>query len=123
VKSLMAWTCVALAACLFTGATFGQDAGGGKRPDGPQVSGKVKAVAEDGKSITVTVKKDDVENDMVFAVNAETKVRIGRENKAIADVKVGSNCRVTYQAADAGNVALRIRIIGERGEKAEGEAK
>jgi hypothetical protein len=120
VKNLMAWTCVALAACLFTGTTFGQDAGGGKRPEGLKVDGKVKAVAEDGKSITVTVKKDDVENDMVFAVNAETKVRIARENKAITDVKVGSNCRVTYKAADAGNVALAIRIMGE---KREGEAK
>jgi hypothetical protein len=111
--------CVALALCFVVSMAYAQD-----RPkmDGTRVSGVVKSKADDGKSIVVTVKKEEATEDVTLAVNAETKVFVGRDAKDLAAVTVGANVIVVYKKADAGNTALMIRVMtGEGGKKREGE--
>ena len=122
-KKAIALTCVALALCFAVGMLYGAEGEKGKKegktgmPEGPQAMGKVKAVDTEAKTLTVTVKKEEATNDVVFTVNDDTKIFVGREATTLAAVKVGANCMVAYKTTDAGNVALVVRIVGERGGK------
>ncbi len=124
VRKWTTWTCVALALCFVVGMLYAAETEKpkreGARTERPRVTGVVKAIAEDGTSITVTVKKEAAEKDETFAIVKEgqgaTKVFVGRDAKTLADVKVGAEVTVVYKAADAGNMAAVIRMKGERRE-------
>lgn len=111
------FVCVALALGVVVSMSYAQD-----RPkmEGTRISGKVKAVSE--TSITVTVKKEEATEDVTLVVNADTKVFVGREAKAIGDVKADANVMVVYKKVGEGekkvDTALMIRVTtGEGGKK------
>ncbi len=62
-----------------------------------QVTGEVSAV--DAKANTITVKKGKKET--TITVDDKTKIMVGKEKKALADVKVGDKVTVHYAAAAA----------------------
>jgi ABC-type Fe3+-hydroxamate transport system substrate-binding protein len=57
-----------------------------------QVTGEVTAV--DAKANTITVKKG--KKDTTITVDDKTKIMVGKEKKALADVKVGDKVTVHY---------------------------
>ncbi len=106
------WTtllCVVLAVAFATGVALAAEKGAAKA-ENPTAKGKVKEVAADSKSITVTVG----EKEETFAVNAETKVMQGTEAKTVADVKAGERVTVSYKEADGAKTALVIHIAAEK---------
>jgi len=119
--------CVALALLFVVGVMYAADGEKGKRegdkkPASPTARGTVKAVAEDGATITVTVKKEGAEpTDLTFNVVKEgegaTKVFVGREQKTLANVTVGANVMVAYKVTDAGNQAIVVRVVTAEGAK------
>lgn len=62
-----------------------------------QVTGEVAAV--DAKANTITVKKGKKET--TITVDEKTKIMVGKEKKALADVKVGDKVTVHYAAEAA----------------------
>ena len=62
-----------------------------------QVTGVVAAV--DAKANTITVKKG--KKDTTITVDDKTKIMVGKEKKALADVKVGDKVTVHYAEAAA----------------------
>ena len=62
-----------------------------------QVTGEVTAV--DAKANTMTVKKGKKET--AITVDEKTKIMVGKEKKALADVKVGDKVTVHYSEAAA----------------------
>jgi|WetSurSiteA1Bulk_404760.scaffolds.fasta_scaffold01425_4 hypothetical protein len=85
-----------------------------------QVTGAVKAV--DAMSITVSKKVKGKAEDTVVAVNDKTKITMGKEKKAIADVKVGDKVTVKYSEADGKMTAKSIAVMAAE-KKAEPAAK
>ena len=110
VKNWMTVLCVVLAVCFATGVALAADKATAKS-EGPVAKGKVVSVDKDGKNIVVTVDGADV----TFAVNADTKVKQGKEEKTLGDVKAGGAVVVSYKEADGAKTALVIRIQAEGG--------
>ena len=70
------------------------------------VTGDVVAV--DAKAMTLTVKGK--KGDVALSTTDKTTVKMGKEKKALADVKVGDKVKVKYTAVDGKNVAKSIAI-------------
>ncbi len=69
-----------------------------------QVTGEVVAVDVAAKTLTVKGKAGDV----ALTVDDKTTVKVGKEKKALADIKVGDKATVKYAEADGKNVAKSI---------------
>jgi len=70
------------------------------------VTGDVVAV--DAKAMTLTVKGK--KGDVALSTTDKTTVKMGKEKKALADVKVGDKVNVKYTTVDGKNVAKSIAI-------------
>lgn len=70
------------------------------------VTGDVVAV--DAKAMTLTVKGK--KGDVALSTNDKTTVKMGKEKKALADVKVGDKAKVKYTEVDGKNIAKSIAI-------------
>lgn len=70
------------------------------------VTGDVVAV--DAKAMTLTVKGK--KGDVALSTNDKTTVKMGKEKKALADVKVGDKVKVKYTEVDGKNIAKSIAI-------------
>jgi uncharacterized protein YxeA len=71
-----------------------------------QVTGEVAAVDAAAKTLTVKGKKGDV----ALMADDKTSVKMGKEKKALADVKAGDKVAVKYAEMDGKNVAKSIII-------------
>lgn len=81
-----------------------------EKPKVKQVTGDVKAVDATAKTVTVTKKMRDKAMDTVVTVDDKTKIMMGKETKALADVKAGDKVRVKYTEIGGKNVAKSIAI-------------
>ncbi len=70
------------------------------------VTGDVVAV--DAKAMTLTVKGK--KGDVALSTNDKTTVKMGKEKKALADVKVGDKVKVKYTEVDGKNIAKSVAI-------------
>lgn len=82
-----------------------------EQPKVKQVTGEVKTVDATAKTIAITkmVKGKDV--DIVVTVDDKTKITMGKEKKALADVKVGDKVKVKYEVKDGNNIARRMALL------------
>ena len=71
-----------------------------------QVTGDVAAVDAKANTITVKGKKADT----VVTCDDKTKIMIGKDKKALADVKVGDKVTVKYSEADGKMTAKSVAI-------------
>jgi len=71
-----------------------------------QVSGEVAAVDAKANALTVKGKKGDV----AVTADDKTSVKIGKDKKSLADVKVGDKVTVKYAETDGKNVAKSILV-------------
>ncbi len=71
-----------------------------------QVTGDVAAVDAKANTITVKGKKGDT----VVTCDDKTKIMMGKDKKALADVKVGDNVKVKYSEADGKMTAKSVDI-------------
>jgi Cu/Ag efflux protein CusF len=76
-----------------------------------QVTGDVKAVDMKAKTITVTKTMKGKAEETVATVDDKTKIMMGEEKKALADVKVGEKVKVVYKEVEGKNVAKSITIM------------
>jgi ribosomal protein S1 len=82
-----------------------------EKPKVHQVTGDVKAV--DAKAMTVTVSKmmkGKAAEETVVTVSDKTKIKMDKENKTLADVKVGDKVTVKYTEAEGKKMAKSIAI-------------
>jgi len=84
----------------------------------PMAVGKVKSVDVAGGRIVVTVGggRGQAAADKTFLVNDQTKVRVGRDEKTLADVAADSRVIITYKPGekDGEGTAISIQVQGER---------
>ena len=71
-----------------------------------QVTGDVAAVDAAAKTLTVKGKKGDV----ALMADDKTAVMVGKEKKALADVKVGDKVMVKYAEKEGKNIAKNIVV-------------
>ncbi|MCL5022672.1 MAG: hypothetical protein M1497_04790 [Nitrospirae bacterium] len=69
-----------------------------------QVTGEVVAVDAAAKTLTVKGKKGEV----AMTADDKTTVKVGKEKKTLADVKVGDKATVKYAEVEGKNVAKSI---------------
>ncbi len=84
-----------------------------------QVTGEVTAVDAAAKTLTVKGKAGDV----ALTADDKTTVKVGKEKKTLADVKVGDKATVRYAEMDGKNVAKSIIIKAAPAEKKEAAPK
>jgi ribosomal protein S1 len=77
------------------------------------VIGEVAAVDAKANTVTVKGKKGDV----TVTTDAKTKVMMGKEKKAVADVKAGDKVTVKYTEVDGKMMAKSIAIKPAEAEK------
>lgn len=77
-----------------------------------QVTGEVTAV--DAKANTLTVK--GAKGDVALTADKAT-VKIGKDKKSLADVKVGDKVTVKFSEADGKNVAKSVAVAAAKAEK------
>jgi len=82
-----------------------------EKPKVKQVTGDVKAVDMKAKAITVTKMMKGKAEETVATVDDKTKIMMGEEKKALADVKVGEKVKVVYKEVEGKNVAKSITIM------------
>jgi uncharacterized protein YxeA len=78
-----------------------------------RMAGKVTAVDEQAKTITVKNKKGE----KTLTCEDNTKVHIGKEKKTCADVKVGDKVYVTYSEVEGKVMAKSVSIHAPKAEK------
>lgn len=79
-----------------------------------QVTGEVAAVDAAAKTLTVKGKKGDV----ALMADDKTSVKMGKEKKTLADVKVGDKVTVKYAEMDGKNMAKSV-VVGAAPAKTE----
>lgn len=72
-----------------------------------QVTGEVAAVDAAAKTLTVKGRRGDV----ALMADDKTSVKMGKEKKALADVKVGDKVTVKYAEMDGRNMAKSV-VVG-----------
>ncbi len=77
------------------------------------IAGEVKEVDATANTITVKSKKKEV----VLSTDGKTIIKIGKEKKALADLKVGDKVKVKYTEVEGGNVAKSIAVMAAPAEK------
>lgn len=80
-----------------------------------QVTGEVTAF--DAKAMTLTVKGK--KGDVALMADDKTTVKMGKEKKALADVKMGDKIMVKYAEMDGKNTVKTIVVSPTRAEKKE----
>jgi surface antigen len=78
-----------------------------KKSSTKQVTGEVVAVDAIAMTLTVKGKKGEV----ALSADDKTAVKMGKEKKALADVKVGDKVKVKYTVKDGKNVAKSIAPV------------
>jgi Cu/Ag efflux protein CusF len=81
------------------------------------LSGEVSAVDAAANTITVKGRKAEV----ALTVNDKTSIKMGKEKKTLADLKVGDRVSTRYSEVEGKNVAKSIMVRAEK--KAEKKAK
>ncbi|HXX53499.1 MAG TPA: hypothetical protein VEI28_02905 [Thermodesulfovibrionales bacterium] len=71
-----------------------------------QITGEVAAVDAKANTLTVKGKKGDV----MISADDKTAVKMGKEKKSLADVKMGDKVTVKYAEMDGKNVAKSIMV-------------
>ncbi len=71
-----------------------------------KLQGKVVSVDTTANTITVSVKKTDT----VVDTDTNTKIKIGKDVKTLADIKAGDTAVIKYKNADSKKLALSINI-------------
>ncbi|MFN3396017.1 MAG: hypothetical protein ACK4Z9_04400 [Thermodesulfovibrionales bacterium] len=84
-----------------------------------QVTGEVTAVDATAKTLTVKGKAGDV----ALTADDKTTVKIGKEKKALGDIKVGDKVMVRYAEMDGKNMAKSIMVKAAPAEKKEAAPK
>ena len=84
-----------------------------------QVTGEVAAVDAAAKTLTIKGKKGDV----AITADDKTTVKVGKEKKALADVKAGDKATVKYAETDGKNVAKSIVVTPAKAKKEAAPAK
>lgn len=84
-----------------------------------QVTGEVAAM--DAKAMTLTVKGK--KGDVALMADDKTTVKMGKEKKALADVKMGDKVMVKYAEMDGKNMAKSIVVSAAKAEKKEMKKK
>jgi Cu/Ag efflux protein CusF len=92
-----------------------------EKPKVKMVTGEVKAVDTTAGTVTVVKKLKGKEIETVVTVDSKTKIMMGKEKKALADVMAGDKVKVKYTEVDGKNVAKSIAI--KAAEKKAEEAK
>jgi Cu/Ag efflux protein CusF len=80
------------------------------RPIVRQVTGEVKVVDMKAMTLTVTKMMKGKAEETMVTVGDKTEVIMGKEKKALADVKAGDKVTVKYIEAEGHNVAKKIAI-------------
>jgi len=75
-----------------------------------QVTGEVTACDTKAMTITISKKMKDKAVETVVTVDDKTKIMMGKEKKALADVKAGEKVTVKYTEVDGKNVAKSVAI-------------
>ena len=75
-----------------------------------QITGLVKTINTEEKTITLTKKIKKQPVDTVVHVVEKTKFKLEKENKAFSDVKVGDKVTVKFIEANGKNVEKKIMI-------------
>jgi len=81
-----------------------------EKPKVKMVTGDVKAVDTKAMTVTVTKMVKGKAEESVVTVSDKTKVMMGKEKKALADVKAGDKVTVKYTEVEGKNVAKSIAI-------------
>jgi len=80
------------------------------KPKVKMVTGEVKAVDMKAMTVTVTKMMKGKAEESVVTVSDKTKVMMGKEKKALADVKAGDKVTVKFTEVEGKNVAKSIAI-------------
>jgi Cu/Ag efflux protein CusF len=80
------------------------------KPKVMQVTGDVKAIDTIAKTIIVTKMVMKKAEETVVTVDDKTKIMMGKEKKALADLKVGDKVTVKYREVDGKNIAKSVAI-------------
>ncbi len=75
------------------------------------ITGEVVTVDTAANSLTLKGKRAEV----VISTNEKTVVQVGKENKSLADVKVGDKIAVRYSEIDGKTLAESIVVRSEKG--------
>ncbi|OGW53451.1 MAG: hypothetical protein A2Y81_12365 [Nitrospirae bacterium RBG_13_43_8] len=81
-----------------------------EKPKVHQVTGDVKAVDAKAMTITVTKMMKGKAEETMITVGDKTKIMMGEEKKALADVKAGDKVTVKYTEAEGKNMAKSVAI-------------
>ena len=76
-----------------------------------QVTGEVTACDTKAMTITISKKMKGKAVETVVTVDDKTKIMMGEEKKALADVKVGEKVKAVYKEVEGKNVAKSITIM------------
>ncbi len=79
-----------------------------------QFTGEVKAIDKEKKTIAVTKKAKDKAIEEVFAFDDKTTVKIGKDKKTVADLKVGDKAMVKFEEKDGKKIAKSITVAPEK---------
>jgi len=80
------------------------------KPKVQQVTGDVKAVDTKAMTVTVTKMMKGKAEETMVTVSDKTKIMMGQEKKALADVKAGDKVTVKYKEVEGKKVAKSIAI-------------
>lgn len=75
-----------------------------------QVTGTLKSIDTQSKSITVTKIKKGEQIDTVLTIADKTKIMMDKENKTLSDLNIGDKVTVKFKEADGKNIAKSIAI-------------
>ena len=94
--------------CLFAFATmsFADDVKEAEKPKVRQITGEVVTLNVEAGTLTVKSKRQEV----ALETDEKTKVKIGREKKEFAHLKMGDRVKATYIQVDGKNRAKSISI-------------
>jgi Cu/Ag efflux protein CusF len=91
-------------------AVEGQKTMPAEKPKVKQVTGDVKSVDMNAKTLTVVKMMKGKTEETVVTVDDKTKIRMGKEKKTLADVKVGDKVIAKYIEVDGKNLAKVVAI-------------
>jgi Cu/Ag efflux protein CusF len=81
-----------------------------EKPKVKQVTGDVKSVDMNAKTLTVVKVVRGKTEETVVTVDDKTKIRMGKEKKTLADVKVGDKVVAKYTEVEGKNLAKSVAI-------------
>ena len=95
--------------CLFAFATmsFADDAKAVEKPKVRQITGDIVTLNVETGTLTVKSKRQEV----ALVTDEKTKVKIGREKKEFAHLKMGNRVKAKYIQVDGKNRAKSISIM------------